>query len=506
MILACVSAYAAPGWFDATVGGAEYFMYDDVIISSDSVIETSFLNISSSLTMENRGIITSDIFICGGCELFLQNSGQITGEIHLGENASFTQVIRNESDLRRLGVSAGYSVLVQGDDGLYLSDIMYVAGRAEKIILENSKIVIGNSGRMGITRDIMPKIDLRGTTSVILEGDKYFDGMILFQNVSDFENVFVQLLDTDVLHAAGVYILDNNIYLKLIRETNYTKILGDARGDFLNKVRADDSNNKTLHIMDKARTMSELTDIMARSAILNPINLMYPVKVFNNFKINNFDDDLSSELSMTHVFSDGFSLDSIGASAAMNFSKIDLAISGYIGQFENSDDINDFYGRFYGANIRGKIDLKSLWIDSTLGYTISKFDDMVVFDGLDATYSPTGNSFYGVVDSGLMFGLSDDFNIRPFAGIGFDSNIILHQSEISFFGRLGASAGFSDGYDLMYDYRVFLVGQTDNVVVAGAYGSFWSVVDGAGGGLSYQMRYDDIGISHKVSAELKVKF
>ncbi len=143
-----------------------------------------------------------------------------------------------------------------------------------------------------------------------------------------------------------------------------------------------------------------------------------------------------------------------------------------------------------------------------MGYTISEFDDMVVFDGFGATENPTGRSIYGVIDFGKDFYFDQNLYVAPFVGFGMTIDEILHQSDSAVFGRAGGHIGYKTDaiMGMFYDYKLFASAFSDSTYVAGIKMDFVSTADKASGGFAYTVMSDEFGISHKLSLEFKFEF
>ena len=73
-----------------------------VVVSADSV------NIENSVRVKNAAEIQSDIFVCDNCDFHIQNSGTVSGMIHLGSGAEMVQVIKTPDDVTFLRADAPY--------------------------------------------------------------------------------------------------------------------------------------------------------------------------------------------------------------------------------------------------------------------------------------------------------------------------------------------------------------------------------------------------------------
>ena len=108
--------------------------------------------------------------------------------------------------------------------------------------------------------------------------DDTSDGKQL-KHVSPADVVNVTLKDSANLYRISFYspTFSDEVFLKLVRETDYTKIFDDERGDFLENIRLNNPDDKTLLALDNANDADEMNSIMNSSYLFNPMILMNPV-------------------------------------------------------------------------------------------------------------------------------------------------------------------------------------------------------------------------------------
>lgn len=510
--------------FDSIMTGESWDISENIILSEHAIINVDNINITNSIYLENHGNLNSDIFICDGCELYVRNNGNISGTFYSGDGGHVTQVIKNSDDITRLDFSGtNFSVLVQAEEALYLSDIMKIAFGADKIILHNTTIMLGgnlvqsrffsfaNSAPRSIHN---PTIELVGTITINLKDLKVFSGRPILSNVSGDGVVEIYAPDLDPLYVAQTYIKDNDVYFQINRETDYVKLLGPPRGHFLNKLRNIFPDDETIAALDVAQTMSELQDVVHRSIMFNPINLMRPIKLFNNFEMaSNFpqknEHSLIPELSIESIYimTDDIGLKGGKASFVVSVENVDLSAALYGAFFDHSGDLNNFSGIMYGGNIQARYVNKSLFINTMAGVTLSEFETGIIFDGRGAIINPSGLSVYGAVDIGSRFLFENGFYTSPYLGTVAEYDNVLNQTEMSILGRVGAYSGYEFCESgICYDYEIRTILETNGDVGFGVGISFWSESDGAGGGVRYGLQKDALGFSHKLSADIKFTF
>jgi hypothetical protein len=361
-------------------------------------------------------------------------------------------------------------------------------------------------------RSAPPPIEIDG--AIILDvGSGFNSSSPVLSNVYGFGTISVRASGLDSLYVPVAIFRDGNVYIQITRETDYQKIFNDGRGAFINAARSANPGNRAVAAFDRAANMDELQSLMSRSAMFNPIKLMRPIRIFNQFAINQDQTD-NVVLEPIYIFGEGLEIYAASGSVGINSGEWTFRAKGYIGEFTSSDELDDFNGKFYGGNVSAIWTDETLWIDATAGLSISQFQTDGIYDGSGAAiFNPDGIASYGNFDAGAKFD-SDGFYISPFIGIGVRGESVLYQNELEIYFRGGASAGWSETTGgLKYNYEVFAIGQTDNVQIGGARIGVWSVADSAGGEFSYSLILDDPSpggaeamIAHKFSIGGKFRF
>lgn len=504
--------------FGAYAQGSSTRIDSDTIIHRRDIIDS--LTVASTVNIENRGKILGDIFVNRGLVLHLRNSGVISGTINLGEYAQLVQVIETAADITRLAVNGRYSIQISGRESLNLSDILKISNGADRIVLNSASISIDGSEHSALhirsatqpaSHDGAPTpvIELIGEINVRISNLAAMRGKLIMANVSGDGVVNVIIDEDDMLYAAYAVRRDENIYLDVMRVTEYAKIIGDDMDDFVDWLRNENPDDKTVNALDNADDMKQFSNIIGRSAALSPINLMRPVRTFNRTQMMPtpiYDTDVGTDaIYITSNYADVYAA-KIGAYGRNE--KLRFGASAYSGAFSYKDDINDFSGYFYGANLRADWNDKSMYVHSIMGFTSAAFTTSAVFDGKSAAYNPKGFSAYGVIDAGLKYYMSDGFYAAPFIGAGAEFNKVLHQSQTDGFARAGATLGFSESMTMgmKYDYAAFVLAQSNDVMSVGISMKFLSEFDDMGGEFSYALVRDEFDISHKFSIGLNFSF
>jgi hypothetical protein len=504
--------------FQAFHSGMNYYLYEDSSVAPGALVEFGDLFIESSLFLENRGEISSRIFIAGGTQLYFQNSGVFSGEICFGENSLLVQVVRSSADLNRPNAanSGSWTVLVQSGEALSLSDIRRSALRADKIILDGATITLGAAEAPGggpalRMRALPTPIELSGEVLIDLRGAEIKNGMTLLSDVSGDGSVSVLAPNVGRLYYARARRSGNNILLDIARETDYEKIFGQGspNGAFINRMRAAGTNQALVRTLDSQTTFEGLFDVMNGSIAFNPVRLMRPVRIFNfSESMPAFGRGRSTGAGPVYIFGSDMEIYGANAHASAAAGDFVFSASGHAGALSASSGSDDFSGDFYGGNLSAFWAGESLRIGADAGLDRARFQAGAVHDGRGgAVFDPKGRAVYGNLDAGAELGLGGGFHVSPFAGAGARRESVLHQSDSEIYMKAGAYTGFSETTGgLRYDYDVFAVARTDGMLSVGAKAGAWSSADEAGAEISYSMIRDEIGVAHKVSVGGKFSF
>lgn len=516
ILIACfihsVAFAKVPKYFDAVYFGNTFNVSENIIISENSIIDVNNIGINNALYFENRGHIKGDFHVCDNCEFTIRNSGETLGSIYAGKNSEIVQLITTHNDINRINVmGSAFSILVNNTESLKLSEVLNISAGADKIILDNAMLILGSDEPVLMRSNIaVPKIELVGEIVLRVNDLRNMDNKLIMSNVTGDGVINIVSPDLDRLYVVRTFTEFSNLYLDVYRETDYAKIFDNHMGLFLNDLRTISPENLTLNAIDNADTMEDIENIISKSVTTNPINLLKPIKIFNNLEMNNFtlgSMKPDSGFETIYVSSTSGSMYAGKFYLSKTFNKIDLTATAYLGTFDVSDKLNEFSGVMYGGNIRARYDHESYSVKSVVGFTASSFETDVVFDGTGMTTNPDGLSVYAVTDLGKRYAFDDKFSINPFVGIVGEFDKVLHQSKIDIALRAGLTAGYTSEMDgIRNSYQFFIVGQTNNVVEVGVKINFWSIGDKAGSGVGYSVIHDGEIVSHKISADVKFMF
>ncbi len=483
----------------------------DTYLAAGVIVDVESMHITSSVRLENAAEIQADIYVCDNCDFHIKNSGQISGNIHLGSGAEMVQIIRDREDITYLNVNGPYVVLADGVSAISWDELSLLGANAGTLVLRNSEIVFGDSvPRLAAFRGDVSRVVLNGVITLNISEDYLYSDSPLMRNVAGDATVVFSGTAPGPLHAFNADIRDGDLYVKLVRETDYYKILGNDTGRMLNIVRDIWPDDKLLGRLDMAQTMDELNHIMKSSIALNPIRLASSARILDGFLINGIKFDTSGDAGLVtlgarpiYIYSDDISIYALSADFSLTPVKgLNVGVSGYGARATSDDEINNFSADMYGANFGVKYSGSYLRSRFVLGATYSEFLVPYIFDGNSIKDEAKGLCLYGVADFGILLG-----GIEPYVGIEYRRDKILDVIETQVLSRTGFEAEFiSDGVDLEYRYKINAAINSANEIHIGAGAGFWSDDDMAGGDITVGVAHDDNGASYMFSISAKIKF
>lgn len=474
--------------------GAEYNMgpYETVAVgytySADDV-----LNITGGTTIENHGAIYATLNIVNNCDLSIENTGVFDATVVRGDNISITQVIRNNDDITRLnGINDNYDVLINTNavDILNWNEIIVNTIGAEKYKLQNANLRMD-----GVT----------GINNVVISGNV----MIYTDAISNVDTALISSLSgtgtlnivssgLDRLHSVESYTNSGNVFVRVVRSSDYGTILNNNTGKFLNYLREKSPDDKLLWGLDSQNTLSEINDVLGRSVKIHPIKMMRSLKTMYSHKsLETMHIAQDSEIGIMPITMFSNDVFVMGAEPYLNLSLDDdlhMKISGKVFNIRYSDDINLYSAMSYGVGADVVYDLPTNnFVRVYGGLDFSVFDSGFVFDGNSVSENPNGFSGYMVGEFGRKFDFDDGYYISPFVMLGGDYATILNSDEFGYYIGAGSNVGFSTEFDgFRYDYVARGIVRSDGGLGAELNVAIWSLADSAGAGIRAGVFYDSV--------------
>ena len=492
--------------------GTELSLLEDLDVLPTGYMFYDNIYVDKPIIITNNGIIEADINVRDGYEVKIQNSGTIKGSINLGNKSNLVQIVYTEKDLSPIIVNNGnYELFINNTDLISLYSIIESGKSADSIVLKDALLKIDNVLVIDDSdAKILPEVKLVGNTSIKIDDVNGVLDKVLLSNVSGDGTVRMIADNVNPLYVLNSYIKSGNLYAILSRETDYSKILKNEIGNFLNTIRNDNPNDKLLLAMDSATDMDELKRLMKKSVKLNPINLMKPISRFNDFEmLHGFKTDATCfSLSPQFIVDDNFYISGISIKGGTAFSDAFIVHFSLYSAISNySDFINDFYAKLSGGNLRVRFSSEFFELDSVAGITFAEFNSGNVFDGEKIFYNPEGLSYYSSTRLGKEFQVYENFVALPFVIVNGDYINILNQSEINFVAGLGTDLNFAvRDFDIKYNYGIRFNLFTDGAFKSVLHTDFSSPFDGVGGVLETGIIYDDNSFSYSIKIGIDVRF
>lgn len=483
-----------------TVVSGTYFLNEDTTVLNNSLFSANNIQTINSLTITNYGQISGKINVCTNCMVEVRNTGIFDADVLLQPGAHFVQVISENDEITNLGLSSEYDVVVRDGNDLNFAEVVSVASNANSVELANADFDAGSFN------DFSAPSGIKLTGDIILHFDNVTNSpKKLFANVSGDGVVHADSIAVDSLHIVHTYRDNNDIFVRLVRSTNYARILNNDTGGFLDKLRALGADDKLFAKLDVAQSMEEINNILSRSVRTTPINLMQPISLINSYQIleiMHIDDATVFGFEPVIIYSNDVLIRGIQPNVSFNTGDVHLKLYGYVADVNYSDDFNEYGGIAYGIGVDAQYDVsdKEL-IRAHIGGGKSYFDVGYVFDGTSIVNNPKGMALYAAGEYGYMFLLDNGYKLTPFVGGGAEYKTVANTDDTNVFGIGGVDINREYEFDgLRYNYALRAIARTDSVIGAGLGISVWSIIDDAGGIVHLDAMHDnDFGMSYKLS-------
>lgn len=467
-------------------GGAVAYN-DDLRIEENTVFMPDEIHVLGSMRLFNRGIVDTDLFVCDRCDLFIRNQGSFIANVNLGNEANLYQVINNSDDCRSVNLGIGYSLLIDGADGIEWRDVRNAIGMADRVVVKDSVVNIAGVDGTG------NKVELVGNVTFIVDELENDVPRLIMKNVYGGDvQITVRTLNSDSLYADVGYLSDGNLFFKRIRETDYTKVLDNDVGVFLNSIRTDRHDDLLINRLDAAKTREELNSVMGRSVRFNHKLLAKPIRIINGLDDNGVDllsdKQRSSGIDIAAIASKDFYayMGTIGVKFSTG-TPFDFALGIKAGEIDYSSDVDEFSGDFYGIDIRARYEKSNFFVNTGAGVSVFNTDiDRVWYDNRSVMDVDVGYVF-AVLDGGWRFRMAEDLLLKTFVGAKGEFLSVADVTDFYTRPRFGVNMEYvSDLFGVRYRYSLGYVASTDNEMMAQA-------------GVGVQSMYDMIGIGAKIA-------
>ena len=322
---------------------------------------------------------------------------------------------------------------------------------------------------------------------------------------------FVQTVDIDPMYDVSVDWHGLDLYLSVLRRTDYSEIMPDSNlGNYLDDLRDKNPDDKLLSALDRAPDRRSLNNILAKSVRTNPIKLMDASRSINTFYDSFAMDDVAFGIIARpfYISSDDFYFVGGAVNVTGKIAKNTVGTIGIVGgMLKYNGDYDEYNGNLYGGNIGVRYMDDDFYVRAYGTVSYAMFNDIYAFDGTRMVQNVNGLGGMATADAGLVYRVMDELKLIPFIGARIDYASVLNDTDIGGAARAGINALVDtdmDGNKYTFGARMF--GQTDGAVYAGIYTDMMSTADGVGGGASVGLLYDDMGLSYKLELNIKFEF
>lgn len=488
------------------IWGSQKTFYNDFFVEKDITVAPTDLYLAQSMFVQNSGLIRTNIHVCDRCEVYVQNSGVIDSNFILGQDVNLYQVVFGQQDLNDIGTTEPYTVLVDSDDVLTLSDLISVSGDAKRVFIENTKI---NIDSVPDNRSVL--VDIGDNVIFLIDDATDFQNDVLLDNVSGGWSVRFEENNSDPMFSVAGQIDNGRLSIKRVRETDYAVVFDGADcGDFLNNLRIYGGGEKLFLYLDNAMDMNELNNIMSRSVRFNSDVLLQPVQTLYAFDMLKYDFLVGgSGADLFGVMSEDFLMYGLNLKYVNNISDDFLVgVGARFGKIEYGSDLDDFGGLMYGLDLNLKYKFyDNAFVRTDIMAAKSDFDVNMVFYNNKIISEPSVLSGYVLTDFGYKFDLSDSFYLTPYLGVVADYYKLSTVSDFNMYMRLGTDFGYTFeflGVRYNYDARISVNDFSD--VMLSAHVGAWSDIDALGGDITLSAVSISDTISYALSINLRLMF
>ena len=132
------------------------------------------------------------------------------------------------------------------------SDILNLSLNAHDVDIYNSRVV------MDVDNPDLSSVRFHENVFLVINDVERIQQTYVLKNVDSDLQVFVDADVNNPLMAIKTYVAEDDLYVKLVRETDYAKIMNNATGRYLNSLREDMGANNFLSHMDSAQSIEDL--------------------------------------------------------------------------------------------------------------------------------------------------------------------------------------------------------------------------------------------------------
>ena len=334
----------------------------------------------------------------------------------------------------------------------------------------------------------------------------------IVKHVKAVDSLKLKIIDKSNLYKTNLQSLGEDVYVSIVRETNYEKIFNGSRGKYLENIRSKNPNDKMLLAMDNAKSMNEINSIMNSSYRFNPIILMRPIKTINRadlFNVNTDNFNTGANVRVGYLTSDKIGDMNARFNIGNVYKDLYFNIGVNIDTFVFDDnEFNKFDGFAYGADFEIRKYFDNLWFGGLAGVRRALFKTDDIYSDGNVSANPKGLSEYARISIGYDYNNIDNLKLSPFAGLVFQNVDISGMSDSNINLIVGTKIKHDFTIDgIKYEYGLSIAGDEKAKWYVGGDIGFVSVADNVGGAIkidAFKDEFDDI--NYQISINAKIDF
>ena len=246
------------------------------VLGGDSINEN--IVIVGDSVIRNYGQINGNISVANPVySIQFQNGGSVDGDFATN-GALVNQIVSANSDLNPIGNLSGHDIRVEtnSEEQINFARLLEIGANANEIFINNTTLVINSE-----LPTVGPHITLGTQTVFVVDYVSDNVSHFLANNISPQGAIVIQ--STNPFYTANLG--GGNA---LVRQTQYTYVLRNSVGEYLDALRIKSPNDRLLRALDAVDDVQQINGILAKTAKIHPLRIMESVRVFGEFNLNSF--------------------------------------------------------------------------------------------------------------------------------------------------------------------------------------------------------------------------
>ena len=375
--------------------------------------------------------------------------------------------------------------------------------------ISNAHIVMDNFSQW---QDWNANVEIDGVVNLYVNNLDGVENNTIVNHAKGVDSSKLKIIDKSNLYKTNLQRLGEDVYVSIVRETNYEKIFNSSRGKYLENIRSKNPNDKMLLAMDNAKSMNEINSIMNSSYRFNPIILIRPIKTINRadlFNVNTDNFNTGANVRVGYLTSDKIGDMNARFNIGNVYKDLYFNIGVNIDTFIFDDnEFNKFDGFAYGADFEIRKYFDNLWFGGLAGVRRALFKTDDIYSDDNVISNPKGLSEYARINIGYDYNNIDNLKLSPFAGLMFQNVDISGMSDSNINLIVGTKIKHDFTIDgIKYEYGLSVASDEKAKWYVGGNIGFVSVADNVGGAIkidAFKDEFDDI--NYQISINAKIDF